>query len=106
MVFPPSTRPADHGLCVGKNRFCEWIGSPVARWAGCRPTCGLGANPKSWKCEAMSACQGQTSFDDLISAYEKGFGNFQAERPGSRQIDHEVVFGWLLDGEIGRFGPT
>src|SRR5262249_2967945 len=44
-----------------------------------------------------------SSFDHLIGAGEQGFGHLQAEHPGSRQIDDEIEFSWLLNWNVRWF---
>jgi hypothetical protein len=44
-----------------------------------------------------------TSFDHLVGGREKRRWDGQAKRIGGFEIDHELVFGWRLDRQIGRF---
>src|SRR5262245_7737752 len=73
------------------------------------------ARPGSARCEVQELATGKfhfeppscfTSLDHFVSASEQSRRDFKAERPGSRQIDREIEFCRLLDGNVGRFRPT
>src|SRR5262245_26077450 len=40
------------------------------------------------------------SFDDLVGGEQKLWRNGQPERFGGSKINHQIVFGWLLIGQI------
>ena len=42
--------------------------------------------------------------DHLVGAGEQRWWNREAERLGGLEIDHQLEFGRLLDGQVGRFG--
>ena len=42
--------------------------------------------------------------DHLVGAREDRWRDRQTERLGGLQIDDELEFGWLLDGQVGRLG--
>ena len=44
------------------------------------------------------------SFDDLVSAGEKGRRDREAEHFRGFEVDDELEFGRLLDGQLGRVG--
>src|SRR5215471_15197660 len=46
------------------------------------------------------------SFDHLVGAQQECFGYLQAEHPGSRQIDDEIEFSWLLNWNVRWFCPA
>ena len=46
-------------------------------------------------------CRTQTLLDHLVGAREQRWGNFEAERLGGLEIDHELVFGGCLHRQIG-----
>ena len=56
--------------------------------------------------DQSAAQQKRLLFDYLVGERQKGFGDSQPKRFGSRQIDNEIEFGRLLDGEIARLGPA
>jgi hypothetical protein len=51
-------------------------------------------------CSKMSS-----SFDYLVGQQLHGVRDGQSERPGSPQIDDELEFALLLDGQISRRSP-
>src|SRR5262249_3274991 len=55
-----------------------------------------------------SGCEGAhaNSFDHLVGAQQECFGYLQAEHPGSRQIDDEIEFSWLLNWNVRWFCPA
>jgi hypothetical protein len=41
-------------------------------------------------------------FDHLVGPQQERLGDFQPERLGRGQVDDEIEFGRLLDGNVGR----
>jgi hypothetical protein len=41
-------------------------------------------------------------FDDLVGAREEGWRDGEPERLGGFEVDHQLEFGRLFDGKIGR----
>jgi hypothetical protein len=54
------------------------------------------------------SCQDRTLagplFDQLVGAKQERFGNGEANRLGSLEVDDQLVFGRLLYGQVGWFG--
>jgi len=46
------------------------------------------------------------SFDHLVGACEQSRWDSHAKSLGSPKIDHEIKFGWLLNGNVTRLGAT
>src|SRR5215472_5717973 len=46
------------------------------------------------------------SFDHLLGAEQKRFRDRESERLSGRQIDDEIEFGRLLDGDVARLRPA
>jgi hypothetical protein len=43
------------------------------------------------------------SFDHLVGTDEERCGNFEAERFGGLEVDHQLELDWCLDGKLARF---
>ena len=57
----------------------------------------------------MIGCKGRYAsglLDHLVGECEQLGRNIEAERPGGRQIDHEVILGGLLDRQVFGFGAA
>ena len=39
--------------------------------------------------------------DQLVSAQQERFGNFQSKRPGGGEVDDKIVLGRLLNRDVG-----
>jgi hypothetical protein len=44
--------------------------------------------------------------DKLIGAQQEPFGDREAKRFGSRQVDNEIELGRLFDGDVARLRPA
>jgi hypothetical protein len=55
------------------------------------------------KCREVPTMEISSLFDHLVGGREKHRWDGQAKRLGGLKIDHELVFGWCLDRQIGRF---
>src|SRR5262249_16176008 len=50
----------------------------------------------------MCGAPSSRSFDHLVDEHEQGRRNVEAKRPGGLEIDHELEFGGLQDGQLSR----
>src|SRR5262245_44514051 len=57
-------------------------------------------HPAFWHPDAVRG-PSTPSFDDLVGGEQKLWRNGQPERFGGSKINHQIVFGWLLIGQIG-----
>src|ERR1035437_4251760 len=62
------------------------------------------AHNRSAQCLCAKLRHRAASFDHLVGASEQRRRHGEAERPGSLEIDHQLVFGRLLDWEFPRLG--
>jgi len=59
---------------------------------------GIDAAPRT-----VAVCHKQ-SFDHLVGQREQRRWHFDAERFRSLEVNHQLIFGRLLDGQVGGFG--